>query len=577
MQNRDLAEIFTEIADILEIQEGNPFRIRSFRRAAQILESLPFNAAEAALHEPEKLQDIPGIGSGTLSKIRELAETGKCREHEELKAQIPPSLITLLQLQNLGPKKIALFWRHLNITNLEELERAAREQRLRDLPGMGEKSEQKILQAIQEFRRRQGRFRLDDGIEISEALIQYLKSRASVKRISAAGSVRRRKETIGDLDLLLTCEVPEQAVEAFVRHPDVREVLARGETKVSVRLRRGLQADLRVLDDESFGAALQYFTGSKEHNVELRSRAKRMNFKISEYGLFRAGSGQRVAGRDEEEIYRILGLDYIPPELRENRGEITAAEQGKLPSLIREEDLRGDLHMHTNASDGRDTAEQMAAAASAAGYEYIAITDHSKALAMTRGLDEERLAVQIEEIDRLQASHRNLTILKGIEVDILPDGSLDLSDESLALLDVVVASVHSRFNLTKKEMTRRICRALENPYVNILGHPTGRLLTKREPYEMDLDQVIRTAVENRVCLEINAYPERLDLSDVDCRKARDMGALLCINSDSHSTDMLSYRRYGVYTARRGWLEASDVLNTYPLPHLKKILAKETYR
>ncbi|MDA2925477.1 DNA polymerase/3'-5' exonuclease PolX, partial [Acidobacteria bacterium AH-259-L09] len=541
-----------------------------------------FNVARTVQEDPEKLRTISGIGEGAIKRIQEIVETGRSQEHEDLKNQIPSSLLTLLELQDLGPKKIKLFWETLNITTIDELEKAVREEKLRSLPGMGQKSEAKILKAIEDYRRIQGRFRLDDGIEITQALIEYLNSKVKVRRIAAAGSVRRRRETVGDIDILVTCHSPGEVIDAFVQHPDVREVLAKGDTKASVVIRRGLQTDLRVLEDESFGAALQYFTGSKAHNVALRERAKRMGYKISEYGLFRIvngekiGNGKKVAGEDEEDIYRLLNLSFIPPEIRENRGEIEKAEAGQLPDLIKLEQMRGDLHMHTKATDGRNSIEEMGDAAVKAKYEYIAITDHSKALAMTGGLDEERLLLHMEKIDQVSSRIPEIKLLKGIEVDILNEGELDLSDEVLSCLDVVIASIHSRFNLSRKEMTLRICRALENPYVNILAHPTGRLLTRREPYPLDLEQVIKTARENRVCLEINAYPERLDLNDLHCRMARDMGALISINSDSHSTEMLRYMQYGVFTARRGWLAAKDVINTYPLEKLRRVLRKEEY-
>lgn len=577
MENKELARVFSEMADVLELIEGDPFRIRSFRRVAQALENLSFNVVRTLEEDPKKVRAVPGIGEGTIKRIREIIETGQCQDHVRLKSEIPPSLVTLLELQNLGPKKIALFWKALGITTLEELEAAARAQKLRALSGMGEKSEQKILKSIEEYHRSYGRFRLDDGLEISQAVVDHLQSRVQVKRIAAAGSVRRKKETIGDIDVLVTCDSPPSAIDAFVKYSGVRSVLAQGETRVSVVLSRGLQADLRVLDDDSFGAALQYFTGSKEHNVALRERAKRMGYKVSEYGLFRISDEKKIAGREEEEIYRLLGLQFIPPELRENRGEIELAELGRLPRLIELTDIRGDLHMHTTASDGRESIEVMAAAGKEAGYEYIAITDHSKALAMTRGLDEVRLEAHMQQIDEIRALNPGIEVLKGIEVDILADGELDLRNDALAQLDVVIASIHSRFNLTEKEMTLRVCRALENPYVNILAHPTGRLLIRREPYPIDLEQVIRVARENRVCLELNAYPARLDLNDVYCKMARDMGVLISINSDSHDRDMLRFLRYGIHTARRGWLEPQDVINSYPLNELKNILRKQVYR
>lgn len=577
MTNQDIATVFDEIADILEIKGDNPFRVRSYRRAAQTISSLSFDIESSIDTNPKRIKSAPGIGAGTFRKIQELIETGYCQEHEELRQEFPPSLLELLHLQDLGPKKIALFQKELGIASLDELEAAAKKQELRTLPGMGAKSETKILKAIEELRHRQGRFRLDYGTEISDRILDYLSQKTSVQRIAAAGSVRRRRETIGDVDVLVTTVTPADAINNFVTFPEAHEVLAKGETKASIRTRQGLQADLRVVEDDSFGACLQYFTGSKDHNIALRERAKKMGYKISEYGLFDIESGDRVAGREEKEIYQKLGLSWIPPELRENRGEIEKAEKNTLPSLLESGDIRGDLHVHTTASDGRNTIEEMARAAAEKGYAFVGITDHSKSLAMIGGLDEARLIEQIQEIEQLQDSIPELVVFKGIEVDILADGSLDLDQSVLSQLDFVIASVHSRFNMTRQKMTQRICRALENPTVSILGHPTGRLLIRRESYQIDLEEVIRAAVANRVCLEINAYPARLDLSDIHSRMARDMGALISINSDSHRDDMLHYMSFGVDTARRGWLEARDVINTYPVDRLRKVLKKQEYR
>lgn len=577
MDNKQISRVFEEIADLLELKESNPFRIRSFRRAAQIIESLTFDVSRAIQEDPERLRSISGIGSGTMEKIQELVDNGKCEEHEKLKEEIPASLLEITRLQGLGPKKAALFWKKLNITDINALEAAARAEKLRSLPGMGAKSEEKILQSIDEFKRISGRFRLDYATELSHSLMEFLRSKVKLDRISTAGSIRRRRETIGDIDILLTCDHPRQAISVFVQYPDVQEIVAQGDTKASVLLKQGLQVDLRVLEDDSFGAALQYFTGSKDHNVSLRERAKRMGFKINEYGLFRTSDDKKVAGREEEDIYKRLKLAMPPPEIRENRGELERAETGNLPRLIQLDDIQGDLHMHTTASDGRNSIAEMAEAGRRKGYRFIAITDHSKALAMTGGLDEKRVLAQIDEIETLRSEKPGLEIFTGIEVDILADGVLDLSDEVLSRLDVVIASIHSRFNLTRKEMTLRICKALENPHVNILAHPTGRLILKREPFALDLEEVVEQAVKNRVCLELNAYPARLDLNDVHCRMARDKGALIAINSDSHHTSMLDYLQYGIDTARRGWLEAEDVINTFPLKKLKQVLKKAAYR
>ncbi|HLV00933.1 MAG TPA: DNA polymerase/3'-5' exonuclease PolX [Acidobacteriota bacterium] len=577
MTNQDIASVFDEIADILEIKGDNPFRVRSYRRAAETISALPFDIESVIDTDPDRIRSAPGIGVGTFRKIQELIETGSCQEHENLRREFPPSLLELLRVQDLGPKKIALFYKHLGIRNLDELEAAARQEKLRELPGMGAKSELKILKSIEELRHRQGRFRLDYGTEISNRILDYLRSQANVQRIAAAGSVRRRKETIGDVDVLVTTSNPGDVIRTFTTFPGTYEVQAQGETKASIRTRQGLQVDLRVVEDDAFGACLQYFTGSKEHNVALRERAKRMGFKISEYGLFDTESGDRVAGREECEIYEKLRLPWIPPELRENRGEIEKAEKGELPALVTIDNIRGDLHMHTTASDGRNTIEEMAAAGLERGYAFIGITDHSKSLAMVRGLDEEKLLRQMEEIEAYRRTNSGIEVLKGIEVDILADGSLDLDTSVLSQLDFVIASIHSRFNMTRDEMTRRICRALENPTVSILAHPTGRLLLQRDAYQVDLEEIIKAAVANRVCLEINAYPARLDLSDIHCRMARDMGALITINSDSHTDGMLHYMSFGVDTARRGWLEAEDVINTYPVDRLKRVLKKQEYR
>ncbi|RPI25775.1 MAG: DNA polymerase/3'-5' exonuclease PolX [Acidobacteria bacterium] len=577
MENRDLAAMFEEMADILEIKGENPFRIRSFRRVADILHGLDFNVASTVMENPDKLRAIPGIGEGTMRKIGEVVAVGRCEEHERLRAEIPASMLPLLRLQGLGPKRIHLIWESLRISTLDELEAAARDQKLRTVPGIGAKTEGTILNAIADYRRAQGRFRLDQALEAGAPLLAFLRDEPSIVRLETAGSIRRRRETIGDIDILVTTAEPRKAIDHFLRYPGIRSVLGSGETKTSITISKGLQADLRVLEEKSFGAALQYFTGSKEHNVVLRERAKRRGLKVSEYGVFRVDDDQKIGGETEEEVYQLLDLQPIPPELRENRGEIERAENGTLPKLIEESDIRGDLHMHTTASDGRDTVEAMTQAALARGYEYVAITDHSKALSMVGGLDEEAVLRHCREIDLLNERTRHVRILKGMEVDILGEGQLDLSNEVLAELDVVIASVHSHFSMPSARMTERICRALENPYVNILAHPTGRLILRREPYAFELKEVFQAAIQNRVILELNSYPDRLDLKDTHCRLAKEMGALISINTDSHAGSMLRFMRYGIATARRGWLEAEDVVNTYPLARLRTILKKEAYR
>jgi DNA polymerase (family 10) len=578
MENRELAAMFEEMADILEIKGDNPFRIRSFRRVAEALLSLDFNVAEAVVENPQKVRAVPGIGESTIRKINEVVTTGRCEEQQRLRTEIPASALPLLNLQGLGPKRIGLIWSSLGVSTLEELETAARDHRLQTVPGIGEKTEATILKGIADYRRTQGRLRLDQALTATAPLLGHLADEPSILRLDTAGSIRRRRDTIGDIDILVATSQPQKAIDRFLSYPGIRSVLAGGGTKASITLSKGVQADLRVLEEESFGAALQYFTGSKDHNVAIRERAKRRGLKVSEYGIFRVEDNKKLAGEDEDEIYRLLGLQPIPPELRENRGEIERAEAGTLPGLIEQLDIKGDLHMHTTASDGRDTAEAMAQAGIAKGYEYVAITDHSKALSMIGGLDEEGVLRHCAEIDELnQVIGGRIRVLKGMEVDILNEGELDLSNEVLSRLDVVIASVHSHFTMAPEKMTDRMCRALQNPYVNILAHPTGRILLRREPYAFDLKEVFRVAIENKVMLELNSYPDRLDLKDSHLRLAKEMGALVSINTDSHSVRMLEFMTYGVYTARRGWLEADDVVNTYSLPRLLAVLKKQAYR
>ncbi len=571
MENREFSRIFSQIADILEIQNENIFRIRSYRNAAQVLESVTFNIHKTAFENPNAIKELPGVGTAIFAKILEICQTGTCAEHQKLLAAVPLSLLEMAHLPSIGPKKVALFQKH-GITGLEELAEAARRHKLRDLPGIGEKTEQRILKAIEERRRAAGSFRLSDALETAERLTDYLTAAGCVQQISLAGSLRRWKETVADIDVLVAAEDAGPVMHSFVQFPAIDQVLAQGDTKSSILLSSGMQSDLRVLPAGSFGAALQYFTGSKEHNVALRERAKGLGYKVSEYGVFRSSDNSQVAGATEEEVYQLLGLEFIPPELRENSGEIEAAARGELPRLIEETDIRGDLHMHTRESDGKHTLEEMAAAAQRRGYQYIAITDHSRSVAIANGLDAARLLRQLEQIRDWEAKKSApVHIFAGAEVDILADGTLDFEDPVLEQLDIVVASVHSRMNMPVEEMTRRICRALENPNVTILAHPTGRLIQRRQPYAVDLDAVFETARRHSVALELNAYPARLDLNDVHCRKAQQLGIPVVISSDSHHVDMLGHIRYGVHTARRGWLRPEDVLNTRPLEDLKAYL------
>ncbi len=570
LENKSIADIFTEIADILDIQGENPFRIRSYRNAARTVGDMS-ESLQDLVKTGRNLEEIPGIGKSIHEKIVEIVKTGKCQSLEELKKKTPPGLTELLRLEGLGPKKVKLLYDGLGVDSVDRLEKAAQAGRLKDLPGMGEKTEEKILKSIEQFRAGIGRFKLSTGFTYAEALGRYLGDVPGVKRLDPAGSFRRRRETIGDLDILAICAKTSKVMDRFVTYGEVKEVISKGETKSSIRLRNGLQVDLRVLDEESYGAALHYFTGSKAHNVAIRERAKEMGLKVSEYGVFRARDEKRLTGAREEEVFQAVGLPFIPPELREDRGEIAAAQEGRLPRLIEPADIRGDLQMHTVATDGKNTIAEMAQKAKELGYSYLAITDHSQAVRVAGGLTEKALAKHLKEIEKISGRISGIRILKGVEVDILGDGTLDLKDDILKECEVVLGSVHSRFNMEEGEMTKRIIRALKNPCVHILAHPTGRLILEREPYKVNLKEVIQAAIDYGVVLEINAYPDRLDLRDVDARMARDMGAKLAISTDAHSTQQLELLKFGIFTAKRGWIEAKDVINTYPLDQMLKFL------
>ncbi|MCX6338705.1 MAG: DNA polymerase/3'-5' exonuclease PolX [Candidatus Aureabacteria bacterium] len=570
MENRQIADIFTEIADILDINGDNPFRIRSYRNAARAVGDMSENIAAMA-REGKDLEQIPGIGKSIAEKIKEIVSTGKLRFLNELRAGLPRGLPELLKIEGLGPRKVKLFYEKLKIDTVDKLEAAAKAGKLHELFRMGDKSEENLIKAIARYRTGQGRFKLSVAFDYAESIINYLKKSKGVKVIEAAGSLRRRKETIGDLDILAICAGGTDIMDRFVGYDGIEEVPAKGTTKSSARLACGIQVDVRVLPKESFGSALQYFTGSKEHNIALRTRAVERKLKISEYGVFRGA--RCVAGKSEEEVYAAVGLPVIPPELRENHGEIEAAEKGKLPDLIELKDIRGDLQMHTTATDGKASILDMASKARELGYEYIAITEHSKAVKVARGLDEKKLAKHLKAIEKIQDKIPGVRILKGIEVDILPDGSLDLNDGILKECDVVIGAIHYRFNLSEKEMTKRIIRGISNPCVNIFGHPTGRLVLERPSYEVNIEELVRAAKDHGVALEINAHPDRLDLRDIHVRLARDQGVMLVISTDAHSTQNLEFMRYGVFTARRGWAEAKDVINTYPLQKLLKILKR----
>ncbi len=573
MENREIARLIAETADLMEIAGEDPFRVRSYRNGASAIENLPERVEDIVKDPNRKLTDIPGIGKGLATVIEEILERGSFERRDKLLEKYPPTALELLKIQGLGPKSIALIWEHYRVSTIDGLERLCREQKLRVLPRMGAKLEEKILRSISQYRQRAGRFLLNFADEVARELTEYLRAGvAGLERITPAGSLRRGKETVGDLDLLVTGPEAEQAIERFVAHPKVSEVLARGPNKASVRYGlEGLQVDVRALPAESYGAALQYFTGSKEHNIALRTRCVRMGYKLSEYGLFRAEDERKMAGETEEEIYDKLGLAWIPPELRENQGEIEAAEQGRLPKLVELGDIRGDLHMHTVESDGRVTLEEMAQAAKVMGYEYIAITDHSKALAMANGLDEKRAVAFARRVRELNRNGLGIRVFSGIECDIRRDGSMDLAEDALAELDLVVGSVHSYMNLEPAEMTDRLLKALECPHLRILGHPTGRVLLHREAFSYDFERVAEEAARRGVWLEINASPERLDLHATLLRAARARGCRFTISTDAHHPKHLANMRYGVLMARRGWLEAADVMNTRPLGEFEKLL------
>ncbi len=564
MENQEIAAVFEEISNLVKIiQEDSKwqFKAAAYDRARRVIESYPERLAEVARDPNRKLTDIPGIGADLAKKITELVETGKCEYHQEQLKRIPGSLLDLLQLQSVGPQKVRLFYRELQVQTIDDLEAAAKAGRLRSLPKMDVKSEENILKAIEVFRRSAGRFRLDTATEAAEELTTYLREFKGVNEVTAAGSLRRGRETVGDLDLLVTGTDHAGIADHFSKLPEIAQILAKGEDKVSVKLKNDLQVDVRLLEPKSYGAALQYFTGSKEHNVALRDRAKRRGWKLSEYGLFK---GERaIASRTEEEIYAKLGLEWIPPELRENLGEIEAAENGELPKLVELADIKGDLQMHTTASDGRTSVEEMAEAAKQRGYKYILITDHSKAVTVANGLDEKRAVEHIQRIKAARKKVKGIEIWAGSEVDILGDGRLDYSNDLLKQFDIVLVSVHSRMTMPADEMTERLLKALRNPYVRILGHPTGRQLLKRDPFGFDVEKIFGEAQKLGVILELNGNPERLDLCDRHVKLARDRGMKIVISTDAHHPDHFDFMRYGVMTARRGWMEKASIINTYP--------------
>jgi DNA polymerase (family 10) len=577
MTNAQISQVFSEIATLLEVKGEDRFRVRTYERVAETIASLTEELSAIALRG--EVQSIPGVGRSTAAKIRELLEAGKCAQHQDLLREFPAAIFDLLRIPGVGPKTVSTLINELHITGVEDLEKAARAGALRALRGMGEKTEQDILRGIAHLREYSKRTNLGLAWEMAESIVDQLRARAPVDRIQPAGSLRRMKETIGDIDILVTSDRPQEVMDCFLGLDHVAEVLARGPTKSSILTTAGIQADLRVVAPDSWGAALQYFTGSKLHNVKLRDLALRTRLKLNEYAVFRLSQGkeERIGGAAEEEMYAALGLPLIPPELREDQGEIEAARSGNLPDLVELSDIRGDLQMHSTWSDGGDTIADMARAAKALGYKYIAITDHSVSERVANGLSVERLEQRSQEIAAANRQVPGLTILNAAEVDIKRDGSLDYPDSVLAGLDFVLASVHSGWKMERTAMTERIIKAMENPWVDALGHPTGRLIGRREPYEVDMEEVLKAAARLGVAVEINAYPDRLDLKDVHARRAGELGVSLLIDTDAHAADQLPLIHFGVATARRGWLQASQVLNTLPLSTLRRKLRRARSR
>jgi DNA polymerase (family 10) len=576
VDNKAIANILYETADLLEIDGQDSFRIRSYRNAAQAIESHAHQIKEI-IGDPKQVLAIPGVGKGMLTNLQELFNTGKLAVQAELLAKYHPSMLQLLKIQGLGPKTIALIWSAYKICDVDGVEKLAREGKIRELPRMGEKHEAKLLKAIEDYRRIGGRF-LIDATEIEcEKITAYVEKFPGIDKITPAGSLRRGRETVGDLDILVTgsaCTTEEgrqKAIAYVAQYPPLMDVIASGDNKISFHVRNGLQVDVRLLPPESFGAAMQYFTGSKAHNVALRQRALKMGYTLNEYSLATLEGEKPVAGKTEEEIYARLNLDYIPPEMRENLGEIDLAQNHALPRLITQSDLQGDVHMHTVETDGRNTIEEMAGAAKERGYQYMAITDHSKNLAFANGLDDKRAIEHIQRIRETAKKMEGITVFAGVEVDILAEGDLDLSNDVLAQMDIVIASVHSVFNMEAAKMTERLIKAIENPHVSLIGHPTGRIQLRRDSYPFDMHAVLTAAAKHKVAMELNAYPDRLDLNDNHLRQAKQHGVKIVINTDSHHTSHMEKIRYGILQARRAWLTKEDVLNTLPADKFAKAM------
>lgn len=569
MTNQEIAQILVHISDILNIKGENPFKIRAYVKASQTLANLTFQLS--SLEDKNKIEQLPGIGARIAKKITELLETGKLQYYEDLKKSEYAPLTEFLKIPGMGPKHAKLVYDELGIKTVEELKKAAEQGKLSALHGLGKKVEQNILQGIQQVKKYKERLPLAFIYPRAQAIFEEMKKVKEIKQITLAGSLRRMRETIADVDILASSDDAEKVMDGFVNLPQTDKVVAKGTTKSSIVTKDGFQVDLRVVKPESFGAATHYFTGSKDHNIRIRSLGVDRGLKINEYGVFR--KEKRIAGKNEEDIFKSVDLPYIPPELREDQGEIEAAQDGKLPSLLELKDIKGDLHVHSTWSDGNNTIEEMAVAAKKKGYRYIAICDHSPAVGITRGLTAERLQKQIEEIEKLNRKLKGFKILSGIEVDIRSNNELDLEDEVLEKLDLVVAAVHTKFGQPKDEMTKRIIKAIENQNVDIIGHPTGRIIGRREPYQVDMDKIMDACKANAKVLELNSYPERLDLSDINCRKAKEKGVKIAISTDAHMDVHLEWMKFGVATARRGWIEPNDVINTLTLPKLFKLLGR----
>jgi len=572
MKNTAIAKVFQDTADLLELKGENVFKIRAYQRAARTIEHLP-KEIEIMLQEGEDLETIPGVGEAIAKKTIELVSTGKLHVYEELKAEFPEGITTLLEIPGIGPKTANRLSTELGVKSVDDLEQAIKDGRVAGLLRLGDKTADNILQQIQALRRKDQRIPIGEALPVVDEVLGALRLLPGVKNLTAAGSLRRFRETVGDIDLMGTADNPEEVINAFVNLPQIREMLAKGPTKASVILPGGLQADLRMVEHDSFGSLLQYFTGSKQHNITLRTREQKKGLKLSEYGITDVKTDKLEKFATEEAFYRRLGLQYIPPEIREDQGEIDLAEQGKVPKLIELSDIKGDIHVHTDWSDGRDSIEDMAKAAKALDYQYLAITDHSAGRGIAHGLSEERLKKQMEEVKRLNEQLKGIRIFTGTEVDIRADGSIDLPDKLLVDLDVVVAAIHSAMNQSQEQITRRIVGAIENPHIDIIAHPTCRLLGEREPVAVDMEAVFRAAVKYNKALEINAMPSRLDLKDIHIYRARELGVKLIMGTDAHSTAHLGFMRFGIGIARRGWCQPKDILNTRPTKEMLAFLRK----